>query len=62
MAGGIEGKKKAEAANLLKKIPRQALHAKQLGFVHPVTKEFMRFDSELPADMKEVLDFLEKLP
>ena len=51
-AGGIDGKKKAEAANLLEKISRQALHAKKLGFVHPVTKEFMRFDSELPEDMK----------
>jgi len=60
MAGGIEGKRKAEVANLLEKMQRQALHAKQLGFVHPVTKELLRFDSELPADMKEVLQFLEK--
>ncbi len=60
MVGGIGGKKKAEVANLLARIPRQALHAKQLGFVHPVTKELMRFDSELPGDMKEVLEFLEK--
>ena len=59
-AGGIDGKKKAEAANLLERISRQALHAKKLGFVHPVTKEFMRFDSELPEDMKKVLEFLEK--
>jgi 23S rRNA pseudouridine1911/1915/1917 synthase len=59
MAGGISGKKKAEVANLLMKIHRQALHAKQLGFVHPVTKELMRFDSELPEDMKGVLEFLE---
>ncbi|MGA9408034.1 MAG: RluA family pseudouridine synthase [Bacteroidota bacterium] len=58
--GGVNGKKKAEAANLLEKISRQALHAKSLGFVHPVTKEFMRFDSELPEDMKRVLEFLEK--
>ena len=58
--GGLDGKKKAEAANLLEKISRQALHAKQLGFVHPVSKEFLRFDSELPDDMKRVLEFLEK--
>ena len=58
--GGVDGKKKAEAANLLEKISRQALHAKSLGFVHPVTKEFMRFDSELPEDMRQVLEFLEK--
>jgi 23S rRNA pseudouridine1911/1915/1917 synthase len=60
MAGGLGGKKKAEVANLLARIPRQALHAKKLGFVHPGTKERMKFDSELPADMKEVLEFLEK--
>ena len=34
----------------------QALHAKTLGFIHPKTKEFMRFDSELPADFQAVLD------
>lgn len=53
--GGVEGKKKAEVKNLLEMMPRQALHAKKLGFVHPVTKEMMRFESELPADMKDVL-------
>lgn len=37
-------------------LPRQALHAKTLGFMHPVTKEFMRFDSELPQDMVECID------
>lgn len=30
---------------------RQALHAKSLGFVHPITEEFMQFESPLPADM-----------
>ncbi|HLW29910.1 MAG TPA: RluA family pseudouridine synthase [Brumimicrobium sp.] len=34
----------------------QALHAKTLGFIHPKTKEYMRFDSELPDDFKAVLD------
>lgn len=37
--------------NCFKILPRQALHAKTLGFVHPVTKTFMSFDSELPEDM-----------
>ncbi len=36
-------------------MPRQALHAKSLGFVHPSTKEFMQFDSELPPDMQALL-------
>lgn len=36
--------------------PRQALHAKTLGFRHPITKEQMDFTSELPADMQMLLD------
>lgn len=36
-------------------LPRQALHAKTLGFTHPATGEFMQFDSELPEDMQAVL-------
>ena len=36
--------------NCFKLCPRQALHAKTLGFVHPVTNEMMFFDSELPTD------------
>jgi 23S rRNA pseudouridine1911/1915/1917 synthase len=42
--------------NCFKILPRQALHAKTLGFVHPNTGEFMRFDTELPADMQEVIE------
>ena len=37
--------------NAFKILPRQALHAKTLGFVHPVTGEYMRFDSEIPEDI-----------
>ena len=36
--------------------PRQALHAKTLGFVHPATKEYMLFESEIPSDMSAVID------
>lgn len=42
--------------NCFKILPRQALHAKTLGFEHPTTKEFMRFDSELPQDMVECIE------
>lgn len=42
--------------NCFKLCPRQALHAKTLGFVHPVTKEMMHFDSELPEDFCALLD------
>lgn len=34
---------------------RQALHAKRLGFIHPVTHETLAFDSPLPRDMQELL-------
>lgn len=36
--------------------PRQALHAKTLGFVHPETKQQMMFDSQLPEDMNTLLE------
>lgn len=36
-------------------LPRQALHARSLGFVHPTTGREMRFDSELPDDFRAVL-------
>lgn len=41
--------------NCFKVLPRQALHAKTLGFVHPTTGEMMRFDTELPQDMQECI-------
>lgn len=42
--------------NAFKVLPRQALHAKTLGFVHPVTGEKMKFDSEVPVDMEACID------
>jgi len=42
--------------NCFKILPRQALHAKSLGFIHPSTKEYMFFDSELPEDMQMAFD------
>lgn len=38
----------------------QYLHAKTLGFVHPVTNEYMEFDSELPEEFKQMLEELRK--
>jgi 23S rRNA pseudouridine1911/1915/1917 synthase len=52
---GSEGKRMQQAVNLLKLMPRQALHARTIGFVHPRNGEVMRFSSEMPADMQEVL-------
>jgi 23S rRNA pseudouridine1911/1915/1917 synthase len=42
--------------NCFKILPRQALHAKTLGFVHPTSGEHMSFDSPVPADMQECID------
>ena len=41
--------------NCFKLIDGQALHAKTLGFEHPVSKEYMRFDSELPKGFSEII-------
>ncbi len=46
--------------NCFKMLPRQALHAKSLGFEHPVTREWMQFNSELPEDFASVLEKWEK--
>lgn len=42
--------------NCFKVLPRQALHAKTLGFVHPKTGEFLRFQAEIPEDMQLCLE------
>ncbi|WP_258103026.1 RluA family pseudouridine synthase [Marinoscillum sp. MHG1-6] len=54
--GTVFTKYKQFVQNCFKAISRQALHAKTLGFVHPATKEFMQFDSELPEDFQTVLE------
>jgi 23S rRNA pseudouridine1911/1915/1917 synthase len=41
--------------NCFKLIPRQALHAKTLGFEHPKTGQWMQFDSEIPQDLTQIL-------
>ena len=42
--------------NCFKILPRQALHAKSLGFKHPITEKELFFDSELPQDMQTVIE------
>lgn len=42
--------------NCFKILPRQALHAKTLGFKHPVTKEYIEFDSSIPEDMQQCIE------
>jgi len=43
----------------VKAMKRQALHACLLGFIHPVTGEYMEFQSPLPRDIQEIIDLLE---
>ncbi|MEO5909563.1 MAG: RluA family pseudouridine synthase [Pelobium sp.] len=54
--GTIFAKYKQFVENCFDIIPRQALHAKTLGFIHPTTKKYIHFDSDLPEDFSQVLE------
>ncbi len=56
LKGTTFAKYKQFVDNCFALLPRQALHAKSLGFNHPVTGKYIHFDSELPADMQAVID------
>ncbi len=56
--GSLNKSDELYASELLGLLDRQALHAKTLGFLHPVKLEYMRFNSELPADMQLLLQRL----
>lgn len=56
LKGTVFSKYKQFVDNCFKVIPRQALHAKTLGFIHPETKQKMQFDSGLPDDFKNVIE------
>lgn len=54
--GTVYTKYKQFVDNCFAICPRQALHAKELGFVHPATGKDMLFSSELPDDMSQVIE------
>ncbi len=56
----VYGRTRSEHRQLLKDLgfDRQALHATRIGFVHPVTKVRLSFDSALPSDMQELFSAL----
>lgn len=54
--GTVYTKYKQFVENCFKICPRQALHAQELGFIHPGTNEAMLFTSNLPDDMHQVID------
>jgi 23S rRNA pseudouridine1911/1915/1917 synthase len=56
LKGTLFSKYKQFVENCLQLLPRQALHAKVLGFTHPRTGQHVRFESDLPADMTTVLE------
>ena len=56
LKGTTYSKYKQFVENCFKILPRQALHAKTLGFEHPTTKEYMRFDTEIPQDMTDCIE------
>jgi len=51
-----------ELRRRLQRLKRQALHARLLGFIHPVTGEYLEFSSPLPADMAAIIDYLDGTP
>lgn len=56
LRGTVFSKYKQFVENCFQLIPRQALHAKTLGFIHPATREKMSFDSDLPEDFSSALE------
>ena len=56
LKGTSFSKYKQFVENCFSILPRQALHAKTLGFIHPVTKEKMKFDSPVPDDIAQCLE------
>ena len=55
LKGTTFSKYKQFIENCFTLLPRQALHARSLGFEHPTTGEMMTFESELPADLQAVI-------
>ena len=56
LKGTVYSKYKQFVENCFDMLPRQALHAKTLGFIHPKTKENILFDSDIPVDMNSVIE------
>lgn len=59
--GRLSAVKNTRVRALLKKLARQALHAKTLGFIHPTSGEYMEFDTDLPDDIQTIVTQLEDM-
>ena len=62
---GVSGRtktlKSSDLVKYIESMPRFALHAAELGFVHPRTKEELKFTSEWPSDLKPLLEYAQLL-
>jgi 23S rRNA pseudouridine1911/1915/1917 synthase len=56
LKGTTFSKYKQFVENCFKVLPRQALHARTLGFEHPITRKFLKFEAPIPDDMEACLD------
>ena len=56
LKGTVFSKYRQFIENCFSLMPRHALHARSLGFIHPVTAKFMHFESDLPADFSAVMN------
>lgn len=56
LKGTVFNKYRQFVENCFEILPRQALHAKSLGFIHPTTRKFIHFETELPEDISSVLE------
>jgi 23S rRNA pseudouridine1911/1915/1917 synthase len=56
LKGTVFNKYRQFVENCFEILPRQALHAKSLGFIHPSTRKFIHFETELPSDISAVIE------
>jgi 23S rRNA pseudouridine1911/1915/1917 synthase len=56
LKGTVFNKYRQFVENCFEILPRQALHAKSLGFIHPSTRKFIHFETELPEDISSVIE------
>lgn len=45
---------------LIAKLPGQALHARLLGFIHPKSRKYLEFSSEMPETLRAIIDYLDE--
>ena len=57
--GRLSGLQDPVLKQMIRAMGRQALHAKTLGFLHPISREYLEFDTELPPDMAGIVAYLD---